>query len=134
MLSTPRFQFFDLGVRHAAAGLENDRDTVLANPGPLFEQWVGIELHKRLDYLGKGKLSYFRTKAGAAIDCVIEYGKRVIPVEAKWTDNPTRDDARHLVGFLAEHAKRAPGGYVVCRCERPRRIADDVTAIPWWLM
>jgi predicted AAA+ superfamily ATPase len=133
VLSTPRFQFFDLGVRHAAAGLENNGDTVLANPGPLFEQWVGIELHKRIAYLGRGKLSYFRTKAGAEIDYIVEQGKRIVPVEAKWTDNPTRDDARHLLTFLAEQPN-APRGYVVCRCERPREIAENVTALPWWMM
>ena len=37
---------------------------ICANPGPVFEQWVGIELWKRLQYLGTGKLHYLRTKAG----------------------------------------------------------------------
>jgi predicted AAA+ superfamily ATPase len=132
VLSTPRFYLFDLGVRHAAAGLENNRDTVLAAPGPLLEQWVGIELRKRVLYAGKGRLSYFRTKAGAEIDFVLEQGKRLVPIEVKWTDNPSRDDARHVSAFLAEHGSRAPRGYVVCRTERPREIAPNVTAIPWW--
>ncbi len=46
LLSTPRFLIFDLGLRHAAAGLRASRDVVRANPGPLFEQWVGIELDR----------------------------------------------------------------------------------------
>ena len=125
VLSTPRFHLFDLGVRHAAAGLENSRDTVLANPGPVFEQWVGIELYKRLAYAGSGRLSYLRTKAGAEIDFIVELGKRLVPIEAKWTDNPSRDDARNLVAFLAEQHSRAKIGYVVCRCERPRQIAPS---------
>jgi uncharacterized protein len=132
VLSTPRFYFFDLGVRHAAAGLANTRDTVLANPGPVFEHWVGIELHKRLAYSGKGVLSYFRTKAGAEVDFVVTLGKHVLPFEVKWTDNPSRDDARHLEAFLAEQGARAGRGYVVCRCDRPREIAPRVIAIPWW--
>ena len=64
-LSTPRFFLFDVGVRHAAAGLDASRATVRSNPGPIFEQWVGIELWKRLQYLGTGSLHYFRTKDGA---------------------------------------------------------------------
>src|SRR3989338_5551926 len=40
LLSTDRFLFFDLGIRHAAAGLRSSPDVVMANPGPLFEQWV----------------------------------------------------------------------------------------------
>lgn len=132
VLSTPRFCFFDLGVRHAAAGLTTSRDTVLANPGPLLEQWVGIELHKRLAYAGRGRLCYFRTKAGAEVDYVIEMGARLIPIEVKWTENPSREDARHLITFLAEQGRRAPRGYIVCRCERPRQIAPNVVALPWW--
>ena len=48
LLSTARFFFFDLGVRHAAAGLRPSRNVARANPGPYFEQWVGAELWKRL--------------------------------------------------------------------------------------
>jgi len=33
LLSTDRFLFFDLGIRHAAAGLRPNADVVLANPG-----------------------------------------------------------------------------------------------------
>ena len=72
VLSTPRFYLFDLGVRHATAGLNPSRDTVLAAPGPIFEQWVGLELWKRLQYLQDGTLSYLRTKDGAEIDFIIE--------------------------------------------------------------
>ena len=123
VLSTPRFFFFDLGVRHAAAGLNPGRDTVLANPGPIFEQWVGLELWKRLRYRGRGELTYWRTKAGAEVDFVIDAGKVVIPIEVKWTENPSLADARHLRAFMADAGRKAPAGYVVCRCERPRHLA-----------
>ena len=58
ILSSGRFYMCDLGIRHAAAGLTPSLDTVRADPGPLFEQWVGIELWKRLHYLGTGELYY----------------------------------------------------------------------------
>jgi predicted AAA+ superfamily ATPase len=134
VLSTPRFLLFDLGVRHAAAGLSVSRATVLADPGPVFEQWVGLELWKRLQYRGAGKLTYLRTKAGAEVDWIVEDGKKVVPIEVKWTDAPSSRDARHLRALLAELGPRAPEGYVVCRCERPRRLEDRVTAIPWWMV
>ena len=135
VLSTPRFYFFDVGVRHVAAGLTASRDTVLANPGPIFEQWVGIELWKRTRYLGRGSLSYLRTKAGVEIDFVVNAGpKTSVPVEVKWTEHPTRHDARHLESFLDEQGRRAPVGYLVCRCERPRQITERVVALPWWAL
>ena len=132
LLSTDRFLFFDLGVRHAAAGLAASADTVRANPGPLFEQWVGMELWKRLQYLGGGRLHYLRTKDGAEVDFIAEHGGRLVPIEVKWTERPTLTDARHLLTFLQEHPRKAPHGYVVCRCDRPLRLHEKVTALPWF--
>lgn len=134
LLSTPRFFFFDLGVRHAAAGLTAGPDTVLANPGPVFEQWVGIELWKRLRYLGTGTLSYLRTKDGAEVDFIVEHGGRLAPIEVKWTENPKLSDARHLLTFINEHPRKAPHGYIICRCDRPLRLHDKITALPWFCL
>lgn len=131
LLSTPRFYLFDLGLRHAAAGLAASPQTVLSNPGPIFEQWVGIELWKRLSYLGKGNLFYMRTKDGSEVDFIIEHAGEITPIEVKWTENPTASDARHLRTFMAEQKGKAKRGYVVCRCDRPMQLDTNITAIPW---
>lgn len=133
LLSTPRFYFFDGGVRNAAAGLVPGPDAVLANPGPAFEAWVAMEVWRRLQYVG-GSLHHFRTRDGAEIDLVIERGPVLTPVEVKWTEHPDRTDARHVIKFLAEHPDRAKRGWIVCRCDRPIEVADRVTAIPWHLL
>lgn len=98
---------------------------------PIFEQWVGIELWKRLRYLGKGSLHYMRTKDGAEVDFIVEHAGELIPIEVKWTENPTASDARHLRTFMAEKKGKAKHGYVVCRCDRPMQLDADITAIPW---
>jgi predicted AAA+ superfamily ATPase len=134
LLSTPKFLFFDLGVRHAAAGLAPARDLVGVNPGAFFEQWVGIELWKRLQYLGGGKLFHLRTKDGAEVDYIIDRGDALTPIEVKWTENPTSQDARHLLTFLAEHPKQATRAYIVCRCSRPAQIHEKITALPWFCL
>jgi len=134
VLSTPRFFFFDLGVRHAAAGLVPGPATVLANPGPLLEQWVGLELWKRLGYLDEGRLSYFRTKTGIEVDFVLELRDRLLPIEVKWTDRPDLADARHLRLFLDEHKKKAREGLVICRCPQPLELAPNIRAVPWWML
>ncbi len=134
ILSTPKFLLFDVGVRNAAAGLSPSPEVVKANPGPLLEQWVGIELWKRLQYLGDGKLYHQRTKDGAEVDFVVERGGKLTPVEVKWTENPSTSDARHLRSFLAEERKEAIHGYIVCRCPRPLRIDENVTALPWFCL
>ena len=134
VLSKPRFFFFDLGVRHAAARVPAEHGAVLANPGPLFEQWVGIELWKRIGYLGEGSLSYFRTKTGVEVDFIVEHRKKLIPIEVKWTERPGEADIRHLRNFLSDHPKAAPIGYVICRCPHPLQLAENVRAIPWQML
>jgi len=131
LLSTERFYFFDIGVRNAAAELPLQAVAVRANPGPLFEQWVGVELWKRLEYLGSGKLHYLRSKAGAEVDYIVARARRLVPIEVKWTERPTGDDARHLRIFLDEHPRQAQHGYIVCRCAEPLAIDDRITALPW---
>jgi uncharacterized protein len=134
LLSTERFYFFDIGVRNAAAELPLETAAVRANPGPLFEQWIGIELWKRLQYLGNGRLHYLRTKAGAEVDFIVARGGRLTPIEVKWTEHPTLADARHLLTFLREHPRRARHGYLICRCRAPLALSSVVTALPWsWI-
>jgi predicted AAA+ superfamily ATPase len=134
LLSTPKFLFFDLGVRHAAAGLHPSPDVVKAHPGPFFEQWVGIELWKRLQYLGQGSLYYQRTRDGAEVDFIIEHGNTLTPIEVKWTEHPALHDVRHLLTFLKEHPDRAERGYIICRCPRPLKIHEKVIALPWFCL
>lgn len=131
LTSTPRFYMFDLGIRHAAAGLTPGPDIASSDPGRYFEQWVGTELWKRLGYLGKGRLHHLRTKDGAEIDFVVEIENKLIPVEVKWTERPRREDARHVITFLEEQKGKASWGYVVCRAPRPELLHERVLAIPW---
>lgn len=134
VLSTSRFFFFDLGIRHAAAGLTPSVEMVQGNPGPIFEQWVGIELWKRLQYAGDGQLHYFRTRDGAEVDFIIERGSKWTPVEVKWTDRPSAKDARHLGVFLQENPGKVDMGYIICRCPTPQLIGKRILALPWWCM
>jgi len=134
ILSTPKFLFFDLGVRHAAAGLKPSEEVVNANPGPLFEQWVGIELWKRLQYLGNGQLHFQRTRDGAEVDFIVEQGKALTPVEVKWTERPSIQDSRQMLKFLEENSTRAKRGYILCRCPRPMEIHEKIVALPWFYL
>ena len=134
LLSTPKFFFFDLGVRHAAAGLIPSLDIVNVNPGPLLEQWVGIELWKRLQYLGRGQLHYQRSRQGAEVDFIIEDNSSLTPIEVKWSEHPKLQDARHILTFLREHPNQSKHGYLICRSSRPMEIHESVTALPWFCL
>lgn len=133
LLSTPRFLFVDLGIQHAACGVSPDVNVVRANPGRYFEQWVGIEIWKRLQYLGSGQLYYFRTKDGAEVDYIVEFADRAIAIEVKWTAKPSLQQVPGLVSFLRDHPS-VRKGYVVCRCMRPMQLNKSIVALPWHLL
>lgn len=132
LLTTPRFLFFDTGVRNAAATLPADR-AILETEGPrLLEQWVGLELLYRATYLGRGHaLGFWRTVSGAEVDFVWQSPREDLPVEVKWTANPRPNDARHLETFLSEYPARSRRGMLVCRCTRPEQLTERVVAVPW---
>jgi predicted AAA+ superfamily ATPase len=100
----------------------------------LFEQWVGIELWKRLVYLGEGSLHHLRSKDGAEIDFIVERKGRYIPIEVKLTEHPTLSDARQVLSFIFEQKGKAKHGYVICRAARPLALHPQVTALPWFML
>ncbi|MBL8751951.1 MAG: ATP-binding protein [Planctomycetes bacterium] len=132
VLTTPRFYWFDLGVRNAAAQLPPTSELLQSQGGPLLEHWVAQELLARADHLGRGhRVTFWRTVDGVEVDFVFEGPRADVPIEVKWTERPRPEDARHVELFLDRFGDRAKRGLVVCRCERPQQLTDRVTAIPW---
>lgn len=132
LLTTPRFYFFDVGVRNAAADIPLDARMADVQLGPLLEHWVAQELMARAGYRGRGhRVSFWRTVSGAEVDFVWESAREDIPIEVKWTARPRPSDARHLEAFLDEYPDRSRRGLLVCRCPRPAQLTERVRAIPW---
>jgi hypothetical protein len=50
----------------------------------------------------------------------------------KATESPTLADASHVKLFLETYPQKARRGFIVCRCREPRRLAENIEAIPWW--
>jgi len=132
VLTTPRFLFYDNGVRNAAARYRFSTDLLRTQMGLLFENWVGQELMHRCLYAGRAyRLSFWRTAHGAEVDYVLETPDETIPIEVKVTESPTLGDASRLKQFLETYPQKARRGFVVCRCREPRRLAENIEAVPW---
>ncbi len=128
LTKSPRYLFFDLGVRRAAAdeGRRLPRHVLVA----LFEQFVGLELLRATREVSAAvKLRFWRDPDGPEVDWVLMRDDRWVPVEVKWSDAPGEPDARHLQTFLSEY-RQARGGFVVCRTPRRFKIAPKITAVP----
>ncbi len=126
---SPKFLFFDLGVRRVAAreGVFLPKETM----GHLLEQFVGLELvrmARQVDY--RMFIRFWRDPNGPEVDWVIEREDEVIPVEVKWTDSPSLKEARHLKVFLEEY-NNVPHGWIICRTPRKVRLEERIIAYPW---
>ncbi len=125
----PKYLLFDLGVRRIAAG------EGLALPesyyGELFEQFIGVEILKIIRaFAPQARLYYWKDHNGPEVDYVIEYNRQYLPIEVKYTQSPSFNDARHLATFSEEYPCLHPA-LIVCRTENPKQISENVIAIHW---
>ena len=72
-----------------------------------------------------------RLATGAEVDAVVETPDEAIPVEIKWTSSTVNKDIRHLETFLDLHNDLSCRGYLICRVDKPRKLSERITALPW---
>ena len=135
ILSSSRYYFFDLGVRNVLARFPLAPDLVNTQKGALFEHAVMLEIIGRVRALNKNyKICYWRTSAGAEVDCVIDLGSRVIPIEIKGSSFVAQSEIKGLGIFLSDYGKAAKHGYVIKMGGKKEILADNITAIPWFCL
>lgn len=135
ILSTPRYYFFDTGVRNALARMPLDSQLVNAQKGTLFEHTVILEIIRRVRLKNlQCRVCFWRTKAGVEVDCVLDFGDHAVPIEIKATAHVSHSDASGVTAFLSEYPKAASHGYVVTDGTVPEKLSSSVTAVPWNMM
>ncbi|HLD61745.1 MAG TPA: ATP-binding protein [Patescibacteria group bacterium] len=132
ILSSPRYYFFDLGVRNALARLPLSPDLINAQKGVLFEHAVMLEIIRRTRLLHKDyRVHFWRTQHGLEVDCVIDMGDEIVPIEIKASRSVSLSDIRGLRTFLEDYKKNAKRGYVITMGERKEKLAENIIALPW---
>jgi uncharacterized protein len=132
ILASPRYYFFDIGVRNALSRVPLTESLINVDKGRLFEHAVVLELIRRiramnLDY----KVHYWRTGAGAEVDCIIDTGSAVIPIKIKSGSKVTLSALRGLSSFIETYKERVKQAYVITDGRMPEKLTDKITAIPW---
>lgn len=129
LVKSPKYLFFDLGVRRACAneGIGLPKKTMAT----LFEHYIGNELVylSQLDY-PQAKVRYWRDTSGPEIDYVLDIAHHYFPIEVKWTDKPNLKDTRHLKKFIEEYPETQEA-YIVCQTPHRYKITERITALPW---
>lgn len=78
------------------------------------------------------QILYWRTRAGAEVDFVIEHGSKLLPIEVKSTHRPRTTDAQGLLAFREEYGDRVRGALLLHGGDSTFWISKDVLAAPWW--
>lgn len=128
LTKSSKFLFFDLGVRRLAAkeGIRLGKNRM----GELFEHYIGLEISRLARfYGGRISLSFWRDPDGPEVDWLIKSSERLIPIEVKYKEKIEAKDYRHLEIFLDEYNEKK--GYVLCLAERPYKLTNRITALPW---
>ena len=132
LTSAPKFYVFDSGVARIMrrAGLASGVEG--AEAGHLFETFLAHELIAYQSYAETRKrIHYYRTKAGAEVDFILNDGETAI--EVKVSHAIRARDLRGLNSFLEEYPKAR--AIVVCLEERRRTVADakgrSIEIFPW---
>lgn len=135
ILSSSRYYFFDLGVRNVLSRFPLTGDLINTQKGKLFENAVMLEIIRRVNLLNKNyKVCYWRTSSGAEVDCVIDLGSCVIPIEIKSSSFIAQSEIKGLKNFLSDYSKLAKHGYVITMGDKKELLADNITAIPWFYL
>lgn len=79
------------------------------------------------------RLYFWRTIDGNEVDFVLEYGRRLLAVEVKRTDNLGYRDTAGLRLFLEKHPKTS-AGLMVYGGKEIKRFDEKIVAIPWTLL
>jgi predicted AAA+ superfamily ATPase len=79
---SPTVYFYDLGLKNYALDLFGKIDFSTGN-GFLFQNFVFNILKEKIRFTG-AKIHFWRTKDKAEVDFVVDFGKKVLPIEVKF--------------------------------------------------
>lgn len=130
-LGSPKFYFFDNGVKRALSGdLTVELRPQTTQYGFAFEAWVINEIQRRQSYLRKDyRLSYLLTASDVEIDLIVERpGQMRAAIEIKSTTHITEHDVKNLRTL----GKDIPNCELYCFSQDPiPKKFGDILCLPW---
>jgi hypothetical protein len=127
---SPVIYFSDIGLRNYMLGIFGNL-TRSEDLGFAFQNLIYLVLRDKLRFRN-ARVHYWRTKAGAEIDFVIEIGREVIPLEVKFTKLSKPAIPRAFEGFIKRY--RPKRCLIISRSLKTRVKTDisEVVFLPLW--
>lgn len=135
LLKTPKMIWGDPGLAAFLSG-HFTPEALRSSPeaGGVFEALIYLHLHALAQLLTpKPRLFYWRTTTGNEVDFVLEWGRQLLAVEVKLSNQPKYADAESLRLFLDEYPETAAGLLVHTGTEI-KRLHEKIVAVPWVLL
>lgn len=100
--------------------------------GNFFETLVFLHLQVYSELLTPpAKIHYFRTTSGKEIDFIIQWGRKNLAFEVKFTDNPTHKDIKNLISFIEEYPNTIRG-VLIYNGNSIKYLHSKIITVPWW--
>lgn len=137
LAKAPKLFFMDTGLACYLTAWP-DAETLRrgAAAGHMFETFVVSEVVK--SYLNCGgdtrDISFYRDASKREIDLVIRRGRTLHPVEIKSAASVSASACRHFAILDGIEGYERGFGAVICQTDNPYLIAEDVRAIPVWMI
>lgn len=132
LVKMPKLYFIDPGIACSLLGIEDKRQ-LESHPsrGSLFESLIITEMMKyRLNRGRSSQLYFWRDKTGHEIDCLLEMGRRILPVEIK-SGKTIVDDYFRDIRYWNELAKHSKGDASVVYGGLENQRRSDGTVLSW---
>ncbi|HSG43356.1 MAG TPA: ATP-binding protein [Anaerolineales bacterium] len=135
LLKSPKAFFNDPALAVFLSGYYEKEDLLKAREyGVFFETFIyhHLRILARL-MTPSGRLYFWRTLEGNEVNFVLEYGRKLLAIEVKLSDNLGYRDSAGLRLFLENHP-RTSAGLLIYGGHEIKRLDEKIVAIPWTLV
>lgn len=132
LVKMPKLYFVDTGIACSLLGIEDVRQLEIhPSRGSLFESFIITEMMKyRMNRGHSPQLYFWRDKGGHELDCLVEDGQRLVPIEIKSGKTVVDDYFRDIRYWDKLSNNQHPDAYVVYGGAQTQR-RSDVTVLGW---
>ncbi|MDO9547591.1 MAG: DUF4143 domain-containing protein, partial [Candidatus Marinimicrobia bacterium] len=118
-----------LAGHYTIDSLESSREI-----GGIYETMIYLHLNTLSQLMvPTARLYYWRTSIGKEVDFVVEWGRKLLAVEAKFTSRPKYSDIENIKIFLDEYPETSAGVLFHTGTEL-KRLHEKIIALPWYFL
>jgi len=132
LVKSPKLYFCDTGLLSYLLGINSPDDLLIhSSRGPIFETWVLSELLKgRLNRGLRENLFFWRDNSGNEVDCIVDHGEKLLPLEIKSGQTITQDFFKGLKYWSKISKTTGKDAYLIYGGEMDQ-IRKDGTVMGW---